>query len=85
MAVWQGTTVVACKTLKDKKQMDMFTKEISLLRSLNHPNIVQFLGIWENTEGEKYIVTVSVTILNEGDHMTMVLTFLFRNTCHVEV
>ncbi|KAH3764137.1 protein kinase [Pelomyxa schiedti] len=44
---WQGT-VVAIKTLKgfesSLKEIASFTKEVSILRTLHHPNLVLFLG-----------------------------------------
>ena len=46
---WRGTTV-AVKTLKgggpslNPKEVEKFSKEVSILRSLHHPNLVLFLG-----------------------------------------
>eukprot|EP01129_Flabellula_baltica_P009420 TRINITY_DN3845_c0_g1_i1.p1 TRINITY_DN3845_c0_g1~~TRINITY_DN3845_c0_g1_i1.p1 ORF type:complete len:998 (+),score=177.58 TRINITY_DN3845_c0_g1_i1:1-2994(+) len=45
---WNGVTV-ACKILyrnsfKDKKEMDLFIKEVEILTHLRHPKIILFLG-----------------------------------------
>lgn len=62
--VWNGTTPVALKMLKDASQMIEFEKETRLLQSLKHPNIVQYLGLYAAPTGQKYIVT---EYLSEGN------------------
>jgi len=43
--------------LKSIEDNDSFLRESSTLRKLHHPNIVQFLGIFTDLNGSKYIVT----------------------------
>jgi serine/threonine protein kinase len=55
---WNGTTTVALKKLKDKSMFVSFASEASMLQTLKHPNVVQFLGIYSNSDsGDQYIVT----------------------------
>ena len=42
--VWNGTTDVALKQLKSTEHFKEFIQEGTLLQSLNHPNVVRFLG-----------------------------------------
>lgn len=43
---WQGSTDVALKKLKDSEHLQDFLREATALLSLNHPNIVRFLGLY---------------------------------------
>ncbi|MEM3062175.1 MAG: protein kinase [Nitrososphaerota archaeon] len=53
---WNGTTTVALKKLKSSEHLEEFAKEADVLQSLNHPNIVRFLGIYTSNTGEQFIV-----------------------------
>lgn len=50
-------TDVALKQLNSVDQLADFERESATLRSLNHPNIVRFLGIYMVPTGERYICT----------------------------
>lgn len=39
--LWMGTTVVAVKKLRSEAQLAQFAAEATVLKSLNHPNIVR--------------------------------------------
>ena len=39
--IWRGTTPVALKSLLDDRDVEEFLNEASVLKSLNHPNIVK--------------------------------------------
>jgi len=55
--IWGGTTAVALKMLRIEDEMKKeFEAEASILKSLHHPHIVAFLGIYEEN-GVKYICT----------------------------
>jgi len=45
LGVWDKTTKVAMKKLKNHGDMKAFAAEVTLLRRLNHPNIIRLLGI----------------------------------------
>jgi serine/threonine protein kinase len=53
---WLGNTPVALKKLKDQAQEREFLRESNTLKSLNHPNVVRFFGIYTNND-HTYIVT----------------------------
>jgi len=53
---WNESTNVALKQLKSSEHMKEFSKEVSILHSLNHPNIVQFYGIYTGTKSEVFLV-----------------------------
>lgn len=58
---WQGA-VVAIKKIKINDHLggntdSLFTREVSIIRSLRHPNIVQFLGISILEDSQRFIVT----------------------------
>ena len=53
--IWEQTTTVALKKLHKNEEQE-FQREVSVLKSLNHPNIVRFLGLY-TTEGQHFIVT----------------------------
>lgn len=57
--IWAGTTLVALKRLKSAEQMQEFSHEASVLQSLVHPNIVQYLGVFTSPENneDRFIVT----------------------------
>lgn len=52
---WNGADV-ALKKLKNTELFDEFQREAIKLNSLNHPNIVRFLGV-SKSENESYLVT----------------------------
>ncbi len=64
---WKGREV-ALKRLKNVEQIVEFEKELDILKSLHHPNIVQCYGTYTNPEEFKYIVTE----LCDGDVLTLV-------------
>lgn len=49
-AIWNGTTPVAAKEMKGASPFDDFLNEACTLQGLNHPNIVQFLGVFQKEE-----------------------------------
>jgi len=52
---WNGCAVaLKCITTED---YDETIREADMLRSLRHPNIVQFMGIFNDPQGRHYIVT----------------------------
>jgi len=53
---WNETIDVALKQLKSAEYFEEFVKEVSMLQSLNHPNIVRFYGIHSSLDGKKYLV-----------------------------
>jgi len=60
--LWLGTQV-ALKKLKDNEQYEEFKSEATVLKSLRHPNIVQFFGIHVSSDDDYYLVT---EYLSEG-------------------
>jgi len=52
--LWQGREV-ALKTVKGEDQLSLMD-EANVLKQLRHPNIVNYLGLFIDREGEKYIV-----------------------------
>ena len=44
--LWNDTTNIACKSLKQEAQTKEFENEVSILKKLNHVNIVRFYGIF---------------------------------------
>ena len=55
---WRGTTDVALKRLKSSQHLEKFLQEVMMLRSLSHPNIVQFLGVYVDTKhGDDHYIT----------------------------
>jgi Protein tyrosine and serine/threonine kinase len=55
---WRDTTPVAMKELKDAEEAKAFAEEAALLRKLNHPKIVKYLGIFrDEVEDRRFIVT----------------------------
>jgi len=54
--LWNQTTPVALKKLKDKSKFDEFRREASTLFQVAHPNLVHFLGIFQ-MKADIYIVT----------------------------
>lgn len=67
VGVWQKTTRVACKALRDmcsQREVDDFAQEINLLQSLpTHPNIVQLYGICTTSKGDAILV---MELLKDG-------------------
>jgi hypothetical protein len=61
--IWNKTTPVALKSLhtesKDPKnsEIESFKSEAAVLMSLNHPNVLRFLGLYQSPEKKMYIVT----------------------------
>ena len=53
--MWNGATPVALKKLKSKEQFSEFLTEANILVTLQHPNIVQYFGIYTVSNFE-YIV-----------------------------
>jgi len=54
---WQGTTTIALKKSKTEESFREAVKEAKMLNSLNHPNIVRFLGFYVDKSGSKFIAT----------------------------
>lgn len=54
--IWNDTTPVALKQLKDENDIQGFLNEATLLQNINHPSIVRYLGFYETDNGQKYIV-----------------------------
>ena len=48
--LWQGSTPVAAKAVHRAEDMKQFQEEACLLQRVRHPNIVNFLGMYENDE-----------------------------------
>lgn len=76
---WQGTTDVALKKLRDMESLEDFQREATMLQSLTHPNIVQFLGLFTDTNQNTYIVTeylakgsLDSLLRKEKQHLTTV-------------
>jgi serine/threonine protein kinase len=42
--IWQGTTEVALKKLKNREGAQEFKHEAEMLQSISHPYVVQFYG-----------------------------------------
>jgi len=53
---WNGTIDVALKQLKASEHFEKIFQEVSMLQSLNHPNIVRFYGIHTVPNGEHFAV-----------------------------
>lgn len=76
---WNGTTTVALKKLKNKSMLEAFTREATMLQTVNHPNVVRFLGIYTDTDREQYIVTkylskgsLDVVVMKQKNKLTVV-------------
>lgn len=54
--VWNGTTQIALKKVTQNDDIS----EMNILKSLKHPNVVQFFGLYQE-EGVNYIVTEYMT------------------------
>eukprot|EP01118_Nematostelium_gracile_P016856 TRINITY_DN7069_c0_g1_i6.p1 TRINITY_DN7069_c0_g1~~TRINITY_DN7069_c0_g1_i6.p1 ORF type:complete len:587 (-),score=63.38 TRINITY_DN7069_c0_g1_i6:675-2435(-) len=52
---WQGTPV-ALKKL-NQEEYKAFRKEAAILSTINHPNVIQFLGLYTSNDGFQYMVT----------------------------
>eukprot|EP01117_Protostelium_nocturnum_P007461 TRINITY_DN2666_c0_g2_i1.p1 TRINITY_DN2666_c0_g2~~TRINITY_DN2666_c0_g2_i1.p1 ORF type:complete len:1300 (-),score=320.10 TRINITY_DN2666_c0_g2_i1:109-3909(-) len=50
-AITGGTNIVAVKQLNDNAYKEDFLKEAKILNALHHPNVVQFLKIYESFDG----------------------------------
>jgi serine/threonine protein kinase len=53
---WNGTTQVACKTIKRKVGNESIEDEARILQSLKHPNIVTYFGLYNDSD-YTYMVT----------------------------
>jgi serine/threonine protein kinase len=53
---WNGT-LVAVKRLNNEDAFRKFEREASILAKLSHPNVVQFLGIYNDVSGSSWLVT----------------------------
>jgi len=69
---WERTIPVALKTLHDRTMFDELQKEAKILKSIEHPYIVHFFGIWNSPEA-LFIVT---EFMDEG----ALDQFLIRNS-----
>eukprot|EP01119_Soliformovum_irregulare_P003382 TRINITY_DN1385_c0_g1_i1.p2 TRINITY_DN1385_c0_g1~~TRINITY_DN1385_c0_g1_i1.p2 ORF type:complete len:711 (-),score=125.71 TRINITY_DN1385_c0_g1_i1:2148-4085(-) len=54
--IWDGTTEVALKQLHLGEPPDQFESEARILRCMRHPNVVSFLGLYQDDQA-KFIVT----------------------------
>lgn len=54
LGIWQGTTQVALKSVDNT--LDLF-QEMMMLKSLNHPNIIRYLGVYKDPSETASIVT----------------------------
>jgi len=61
-ATWNDTPIAA-KKLKNQDEFEDFIKETQMLFKLKHPNLIQFLGIFIDSNGDKYIIT---DYMNQG-------------------
>lgn len=73
---WEGT-YVALKTVKDINLFNDFLREASIIGSLNHPNVLRYLGVFQQ-DNQKFIVTeflaegsLDVVISREGLHLEL--------------
>lgn len=78
LGTWNGTTPVALKQLKSQEDLKTFAAEATLLQSLNHPNVVRFMGIHARVSGEHYIVmeylpkgSLDVVLVRETESITV--------------
>lgn len=55
--MWEKSTRVAMKRPKDPQMLHDFMAEARVLRQVNHPNIVRFLGLYKREDGAQFIVT----------------------------
>ncbi|PRP75515.1 hypothetical protein PROFUN_15664, partial [Planoprotostelium fungivorum] len=55
-ATYSDTTTVALKKLMTEEDRSDFMRESIVLRSLHHPNLVQFLGLW-SSDVDTFMVT----------------------------
>ena len=62
---------MALKKLKSEEQMKEFESEAMMLSSLMHPNIVQFFGIYQDSNNNKYLVT---ELLTKGDVKSLLVS-----------
>ena len=69
--LWSETTDVALKKLKSEEQMKEFESEAAMLSTLMHPNVVQFFGIYQDRDNNKYLVT---ELLTKGDVRSLLLS-----------
>jgi len=53
--LWLHSTTIALKKPKTEKYFEDAMKEATVLRSLNHPNIVRYLGLFIDPKNSKYI------------------------------
>eukprot|EP01117_Protostelium_nocturnum_P018810 TRINITY_DN794_c0_g1_i1.p1 TRINITY_DN794_c0_g1~~TRINITY_DN794_c0_g1_i1.p1 ORF type:complete len:811 (+),score=207.65 TRINITY_DN794_c0_g1_i1:94-2526(+) len=72
-----NVTPVILKKLDTHKLRGMFIEEYEIVKTLRHPNIIQFLGIWKDTASDIHMVFES---MNEGD----LATFLLKNEVSYE-
>ena len=62
---------MALKKLKSEEQMKEFESEAMMLSSLMHPNVVQFFGIYQDHNNNKYLVT---ELLTKGDVRSLLVS-----------
>jgi len=51
----QGRQLIALKQLQEETNLQEFEKEVTIMKSLRHPNIVQFFGIYVSSIGEQFM------------------------------
>eukprot|EP01117_Protostelium_nocturnum_P019848 TRINITY_DN8700_c0_g1_i3.p1 TRINITY_DN8700_c0_g1~~TRINITY_DN8700_c0_g1_i3.p1 ORF type:complete len:963 (-),score=322.25 TRINITY_DN8700_c0_g1_i3:51-2939(-) len=76
-AIYNGHTDVAVKKLNKDADRKQFMREANITRNLHHPNICQYIGLFEDSEGQ---ICMILEYMSEGD----LLSYLQREHLSAE-
>lgn len=64
--LWQNSTYVALKKVNNDQGLD---NEMNVIKSLNHPNVIRYFGLFLSPNRDKYIVMELMSLGSLNQHL----------------